>query len=147
MKKFFVIVLSIIIVSTASAQVKGGGHYYRGGERYFHPHARVIVGVGAGYYSPYYYPFYSFPPYCYGYWRPSRLELKIQDIQADYKDRIYSVRHDKSMSKSERKALIHQLKSDRELAIHDAQRNYYKSFDDSPGASGERRNGTVSDDK
>jgi hypothetical protein len=141
MKKLVVIVLSIIIVATASAQVKGGGHYYGGGGRYYHPHTRVIVGLGAGYYSPYYYyPFY--PPY-YGYARPSRLELKIEDIQADYRDRIYSARHDKSISKSERKATIRQLKSDRELAIRDAKRNYYKSYDNrspdnSSGASSER---------
>jgi hypothetical protein len=138
MKKIFVIVLSIMIVTAASAQVKGGGHYYRGGGRYYHPHTRVFVGLGAGYYSPYYYPFYPYPPYDYGYRRPSRLELKIEDIQADYKDRIYSVRHDKNISKSERKAMIHQLKSDRELAIHDAQRNYYKSYDNPPGTSSER---------
>ena len=138
MKKLFAIVLSITIVAIASAQAKGGGHYYGGGGRYYHPHTRVFVGVGGGYYSPYYYPFYPYAPYSYGYWRPSKLELKIQDIQADYKDRIYSVRHDKSISKSERKATIRQLKSDRELAIHDAQRNYYKSFDNSPGASNDR---------
>ena len=124
MKKLFVIVLSIMIVATASAQVKGGGHF-RGGGRYYHPHTRVIVGVGAGYYSPFYYPYY---PYSYGYpIRPSRLELKIEDIRADYKDRIYSVRHDRSLSKSERKEKIHQLKSDRDLDIRDAQSNYYKS--------------------
>ena len=137
MKKLFVIVLSMVIVATASAQMKGGGHYYKGGGRYYHPHTRIIVGLGAGYYSPYYYPFY-YPPYDYGYRRPSRLELKIEDIRADYQDRIYSVRHDKSMSKSERKATIRQLKSDRELAIHDAQRNYYKPYDNSPGSSNER---------
>jgi len=124
-----------MIVTSASAQYKGGGHYWGGG-RYYHPHTRVVVGLGAGYYSPYYFPFYS--PYDYGYWRPSRLELKIEDIQADYKDRIYSVRHDKSISKSERKAMIHQLKSDRELAIHDTQRNYYKSYENSPGVSREQ---------
>jgi hypothetical protein len=134
MKKLFVIVLSIMIVTAASAQIKGGGHYWTGG-RYYHPHTRVVVGLGAGYYSPYYFPFYS--PYD-GYWRPSRLELKIEDIQADYKDKIYSVRHDKSISKSERKAMIHQLKSDRELAIHDAQRSYYKSYENSPGVSREQ---------
>src|SRR5215510_15335426 len=117
MKKLFVIVLSIMIVATASAQVKGGGHYWGGG-RYYHPHTRVVIGLGTGYYSPYYYPYYLYPPYGYGYWRPSGLELKIEDIQADYKDRIYSVRHDKSISKSERKATIRQLKSERELAIH-----------------------------
>ena|ERR1043166_9383865 len=133
MKKLFVIVLSITIVTAVSAQVKGGGHYWGGG-RYYHPHTRVIVGVGAGYYSPFYYPYYPFYPYSYGYTaRPSRLQLKIEDIQADYKDRIYSVRHDKSMSKSERKEMIHQLKSDRELAIRDAERNYYQSPDDPQG--------------
>jgi hypothetical protein len=136
MKKIFVIVLSLVIVVGASAQVKGGGHYYRGGGRYYHPHTRLIVGLGGGYYSPYY-PFYP-PYYDYGYRGPSRLELKIEDIRADYKDRIYSVRHDKSISKSERKARIHELKSDRELAIRDAERNYYKSYDNSPGASSER---------
>jgi len=135
MKKLFVIVLSIMIMTAASAQYKGGGHY-SGGARYYHPPTRVFVGVGGGYYSPYYYPFY--PTYGNGYWRPSRLELKIEDIQADYKDRIYSVRHDKSISKSERKAIIRQLKSDRELAIHDAERNYYKSYDNSVGAYNER---------
>lgn len=127
MKKLFVIVLSMTVVIAASAQSKTGVRYWGGG-RYYRPHSRVIVGVGAGYYPYYYDPFYS-----YGYWggprfhRPSRLELRIEDIQADYKDRIYSARHDKSLSKSERKATIHQLRSDRDVAIRDAERNYYKS--------------------
>jgi hypothetical protein len=134
MKKLFVIVLSIMIVTAASAQVKGGGHYWGGG-KYYHPHTRVIVGVGSGYYSPFYYPYYPFYPYPYGYdVRPPGLQLKIKDIQADYKDRIYSVRHDRTISKSERKETIHQLKSDRDLAIRDAERNYYKSYDNNPGS-------------
>jgi len=129
MKKLFVIVLSMMVVIAALAQTKSGGHYWAGG-RYYRPHTRVIVGVGAGYYP--YYPYYS-PFYSYGYWggprfyRSTRLELKIEDIQADYKDRIYSARHDKAISKSERKATIRQLRSDRDLAIRDAERNYYKS--------------------
>ena len=81
MKKLFVIVISTMMVITAPAQYKGGGHYWGGG-RYYHPHTSVIVGVGAGYYSPYYYPFYPSPPYASGYWRPSRLELKFEDIRA-----------------------------------------------------------------
>src|SRR6185295_456258 len=138
MKKLFVVVLSTMMVITTSAQYKGGGHY-RGGGGYYHPHTRVIVGLGAGYYSPFYYPYYPFYPNTYGYpVRPSRLELKIEDIRADYKDRIYSVRHDKSLSKSERKGMIHQLKSDREMAIHDAQSNYYKSRENPPQVSPER---------
>jgi len=129
MKKLFVIVLSMTVVIAASAQYKGGVYNW-GGTRYYRPHTQVIVGVGAGYFPPYYY--YS-PLYPFGYWggahyyRPSRLELKIEDIQADYKDRIYSARRDRTISKSERKAMIHQLKSDRDLAIRDAERNYYKS--------------------
>src|SRR4030095_2408888 len=128
MKKLFVIALSMMVVIAASAQYKVSGHYW-GGARYYNPHTRVIVGVGAGYYPPYYYsPFYPF-----GYWggphyyRPSRLELKIEDIKADYQDRMYSARHDKTISSSERKATIRQLKSDRDLAVRDAERNYYKS--------------------
>jgi hypothetical protein len=59
MKKLFVIVLSMTVVIAASAQYKGSVHYWGGG-RYYRPHARVIVGVGADYYPPYYYsPFYS----------------------------------------------------------------------------------------
>ncbi|MFI5186046.1 MAG: hypothetical protein ACHQF0_04940 [Chitinophagales bacterium] len=124
MKKLFVILLSMIIVMSASAQVKyGGGHFYR-------PRTRVIVGVGAGFY-----PWYN--PYGYGYWgyplgypyyaRPSRLGLKIEDIRADYRDRIWSARHDKSLSRSERKKEVRQLKSERDAAIRDAERNYHRS--------------------
>ncbi|HEY2721392.1 MAG TPA: hypothetical protein VGI82_06695 [Chitinophagaceae bacterium] len=125
MKKLFVILLSMIIVLSASAQRKfGGGHYYR-------PRTRVVVGVGAGYYpygysygyGPWGYPYYGYP--LYG--RPSRLEMRIQDIRADYRDRIWSARHDKSIARSQRKKEIHQLKSERDAAIRDAERNYHRS--------------------
>lgn len=121
MKKIFVVILSMILVIGASAQHRGGGHYYR-------PHTRVIVGVGGGYYP--YSPFY---PYGYNYWnqpyfRPSGLELKIQDIKADYQDRIWSARHDDKLSRSERKQEIHRLKSERDQAVRDAERNYHRSY-------------------
>ena len=112
----------ILVISASAQHVRGGGHYYR-------PRTRVIVGVGAGYY-----PWY---PYGYGYWgypygyplyaRPSRLEMKIADIRADYRDKIWSARHDKSLSRSERKKEIHQLKSERDATIRDAERNYHRS--------------------
>jgi hypothetical protein len=124
MKKLVVILVSLMIVLTASAQRKfGGGHHY------YRPRTRVIVGVGG------YYPYYPVFPYSY-YWGspyyydrpPSRLELKIEDIRSDYKDRIWSVRHDSKLSKGERKREIRELKSERDQAIRDAERNYYKSY-------------------
>src|SRR5215813_11746208 len=121
MKKLFVILLSMMIVLGASAQGKYRGHYYR-------PRTRVVVGVGAGYY-----PWY---PYNYGYWgypyqyysRPSRLELKIQDIRADYRDRIWSARHDDKLSRSERKSEVRRLKSERDATIRDTERNYHNTY-------------------
>lgn len=112
----------MMIVMSVSAQRKyGGGHYYV-------PRTRVVVGVGAGYY-PWYSP-YGYLGYPYGYpfyGRPSRLELKVEDIRADYRDRIWSARHDKSLLRSERKKEVHQLKSDRDAAVRDAERNYHRS--------------------
>lgn len=123
MKKLFVILLSMVIVLGASAQGK-----YRGHVHYYRPRTRVIVGVGGGYY-----PWY---PYNYGYWgnpmgyynRPSRLELKLEDIRADYKDRIWSARHDDKLSRSERKKEVHRLKAERDATIRDAERNYHNTY-------------------
>jgi hypothetical protein len=128
MKKLLVVLLSMIVVITASAQHRGGRHfqprhYYH---HYYRPHTRIIVGLG-GYY-PYYplspYNYWGYPPY---YSRPSKLDLEIQDIRADYKDKIWSVRHDKNLSRKERKKEIHELKAERDQAIRDAERNYYLS--------------------
>ena len=124
MKKLFVILLSMIIMVSASAQHRyvASGHYYR-------PiRSRVIVSYGsypAYYYSPGFYDYGFYRPY---YYRPSRLALEIEDIQSDYNDRIWSVRHDDRLSKRERRMKIHQLKSDRDQAIRDAERNYYRSY-------------------
>jgi hypothetical protein len=121
MKKLFVILLSMILVITASAQHRYvRGHYYR---------PRTTVVISGGYYP--YYPAYHYN-YGYGsyrpYYRPSRLALEIEDIQSDYKDRIWSVKHDDRLSKRERKMKVHQLKSERDQAIRDAERNYYRSY-------------------
>ena len=108
------------MVISASAQHRyTGGHYYR-------PGTRVVVSYGAYYpYDPFYSPYWSYRPY---YYRPSRLALQIEDIQSDYKDRIWSAKHDDRLSKRERKIKVHQLKSQREQAIRDAERNYYRSY-------------------
>jgi hypothetical protein len=121
MKRMFVMLLSLAIVIAASAQKGIGTHYYR----YYRPRTSIVVSGGYGYYP--YYPMY----YDYGFWgqpyyrRPSKLTLQIEDIQSDYRDRIKSVRHDDGLTKRERKEKIRELKSERDMAVRDAERNYY----------------------
>jgi hypothetical protein len=130
MKKLFVIMISLALALGASAQrFHGGGGYHYGGPR-------VSVGIGAyapfypsyGFYSPY----YGYPrPYGYGSGygynsRPSKLSLKVEDIKNDYNDRIWSAKHDTSLSRKERKKLVHELRHERDDAVNDAKRNYYK---------------------
>jgi hypothetical protein len=127
MKTIVMVCLAVVITSAASAQ-----KYNR--SRYPHPRVRtsISVGIGSPYYSPYrspyYSPFYRSYPYYSApvYTRPSRLDNEIADIKADYNDRIWSVRHDKSISKSERKAEIRRLRSERDRAIRDAEYNYHR---------------------
>lgn len=122
MKKLLVLLVAVTLGIGASAQHRYiGRHYYR-------PRTTVIVSGG-------YYPYYA-SPYGYGYWgrpyyyysRPSRLALEIEDIQTDYQDRIWSVRHDDRLTKREKKLRIHQLKSERDQAIRNAERNSYRSY-------------------
>ncbi|MFL5787470.1 MAG: hypothetical protein ACJ748_05415 [Flavisolibacter sp.] len=125
MKKLLIILFALGLTVGASAQRYGHrGHYYRGGGVFVRP--RVYVGIGA--FAPYYgygYPYYSYPPMYSA--RPSRLEMQIEDIKADYKDRIWSVKHDRSLSHAERRSKVRELKHEREQAIYDARHNYYKS--------------------
>jgi hypothetical protein len=119
MKKLSIILLSLTIALSGFAQHRyAGRHYYR-------PRTTVVVSGG-------YYPYYPVQPYSYWgyrpYYRPSRLALEIEDIQSDYRDRIWSVRHDDRLTKKERKRKIHELKSDRDVAIRNAERNYYRSY-------------------
>ena len=130
MKKLMVIVVALGLAFGASAQ--RFGHGYGGGHVYVAP-PRVSVGIGLGYspfYSPYYAPFGYYP---YGYnnvysrpYRPTKLEMKIEDIKNDYKDKIYSAKHDTSLTRKERRQTVHQLRSERDQAINDLKRNYYK---------------------
>ncbi len=119
MKNLMIILFTLCITIAASAQ-----HY---GRVYVRP--RVIVGVGA--FSPYYgYGYYPWgvPPigYYYGQ-RITRLEAKIQNIRADYRDRIWSARHDKTLRRAQRRQEIRELKHERNEAIIEVKRNYYKT--------------------
>jgi hypothetical protein len=120
--------LSLALVVGASAQrVKGGGYHY------VHPRVTYVYGA----YSPFY-PYYGYGfgfspwgPYPYGYSpyaynRPSKLSLEIEDIKNDYKDKISSAKHDKSLTKQERKDTVRELKKERDQAIDDKKTNYYK---------------------
>jgi hypothetical protein len=121
MKKLLIIAVSLGLAIGASAQrFHGVGGFYGG--------PRVVVGVGyAPFYSPFYNPYYPFGVYPYGYaHRPSKLDLKIQDIKNDYNDRIWSVKHDKSLTGKERRHQVHLLKQERDRDIQDAKLNYYK---------------------
>jgi hypothetical protein len=119
MKTILMLCAAFVITASASAQKTGSYRY---------PQSRVHTSIGVGIGSPYYSPFYRPYPY-YGtpiYSRPTRLENEIADIKADYNDRIWSAKHDKFLSKSERKNEIRRLKSERDRAIRDAEYNYHR---------------------
>ncbi|GAC1451725.1 MAG: hypothetical protein NVSMB7_14360 [Chitinophagaceae bacterium] len=134
MKKLMVIVVALGLAMGASAQRfgHGGGREFGGGHVYIAP-PRVAIGIGG--YSPFYSPFgyypYAYPPYEYNneynnYARPSKLQMQVEDIKSDYNDKIWSARHDDSITRKEKRKVIHQLKNERDKAIYDAKRNYYK---------------------
>ena len=132
MKKIMVMMIVLGMGLGASAQRFGHGGFIGGARVYAVP--RVSVGVGLGYspfYSPYgYYP-YGYYPYGSnnGYartYRPSKLQIEIEDIRNDYSDKIYSAKHDDSLTRKERRREVHELKVQRDKAITDAKRNYYK---------------------
>ena len=118
MKTILIICIALAVTTGAAAQ-KYGRHGYS------HPVVRTHIGIGIGYsplYSPYAYPYYGGNIYR----RPTRLENEIADIKAEYKDKIWSAKHDKSLSRSERKKEIHDLKVERDKALLDAEYNFHR---------------------
>lgn len=128
MKKILAILLTLAMVSGVSAQRHGGG--IRGG---YGGGTRVIVSAGGFYPFGAYYGFgmpfgYGYPygnPYGYSY-RPSRLDMQIEDIKHDYDDKIASARADDSLSRKERRNEVKALKRERDNTIFQAKKNYYK---------------------
>jgi hypothetical protein len=120
-----------MIVSLGLAMSVSAQKIHRGYHSYRQP--RVVVSLGAyGPLYPYYgyglpYPYYGYPsPYMYGH-RPTRLEMQLQSIRDDYKDRIYSARHDRSLTHRQRREVIRQLKKERDREIENLRSSYYKS--------------------
>ncbi|MFI5156224.1 MAG: hypothetical protein ACHQEM_08560 [Chitinophagales bacterium] len=127
MKKLFLILFLAGISLGSFAQHGSTTRVY-----YYHP--RVFVGLGA--YSPFYpyygigygigyVPYFGYPPYGYPN-RASKMELQVEDIHNDYRDKIKSAKSDKSISKQERKEIVKKLKTERNQAIDDLKKNYYK---------------------
>lgn len=140
-KRLFFLVFSLGLAYGASAQrgfahggvAVGHGGFYHGG--YAYPRTYVGVGFGLGYplgwgfgypygwYGPWYAPY---PPYYYGYgMMPNQLELQIRDIKSDYDAQIKDVKHDKALSRKERRDKVNQLKIDRDNAIVQARHDYF----------------------
>jgi hypothetical protein len=134
MKRILVLLFSIGLAFGASAQrghIAGGGFYHGGGRVIVAP--RAYVGVGFGYGYPWGYPYGwfgpwygAYPPYYYGYGAmPNQLELQIQDIRKDYDQQIKDVKHDKSLTRQERRQKVDGLKAEREQTIVDARHDYF----------------------
>jgi hypothetical protein len=132
MKKLIIIALLAGAALGASAQhsrVVSGGTY-----------KRVYIVRPQIVYSPFYSPFgyYGYPffyspfgynpyyPYGMVYNHPTQLQKKEDDIRADYQDRIYSVRHDSSLSSEEKRKTVRDLKKQRKQDIKDLVENYHR---------------------
>lgn len=127
MKKIIVILLLAVTVQGASAMVPNSPvRGFHGGGIY---HPRTTVVLGGGFYSPYFSPFYYGYPYPYTAvpYQPTKLDIQVADIKNEYADKIESVRLDKDLTGKERRAQVREFRRERDRAVLEAKRNYYKS--------------------
>lgn len=126
MKTTIMAAILALTVSAAFAKVPVGPGIKGGG--YYRPRTTVIVG--GGFYSPFYSPFgyYDYPYYPYATvpQRPTKLDMEVNDIKNDYADKIASVRLDRSLTGKERRTQIRAFRRERDNAVLEAKRNYYK---------------------
>ncbi|HXS55404.1 MAG TPA: hypothetical protein VN726_04710 [Hanamia sp.] len=137
MKKIIIVMLSLTLAITASAQ-----RVSHGGGRISHvPVTRVYISpysYGFGYGFPYFgYPYYGYgafgyPPYGYGYpsnYRrmPYQLNMQIETIKSDYQNQIKAARKDKTVSHAQRRKNIRALKDQRDKDIVTAKMDYIHS--------------------
>lgn len=130
MKQIIAMLAGLAITMGAMAYPIHGGGIGRGGA------SHTVVVVRPSYYGGFgYRPLYSSwgynslysPYYGYGYApRPSKLDLNIAQINNDYSEQIADVRHDKSLSGSERRSQIRDLRHDRDNSVIEAKRDYYQ---------------------
>lgn len=122
MKKLVIIMVAVLLTMGATAQ-KHGGITVR---------PRTYVIVGGGFYSPFYSPFYNpwnYPGYYRNtfHYRPTKLDMQVADIKNDYSDKIWSARHDNSLTRKERRQEVRRLKLERDKVIMDAKMNYHRT--------------------
>ena len=130
MKKLVVALAFLGLVVSASAQKS-----VRSPIRNPRPPQKVVVVRSYPPFSPYYgygRSFYGYPPFGFDYGyryqnRPTRLDLKVEDIKNDYQDRIWSVRHDDDLSRKEKRKKVQELRYNRDKEIIDLRKNYHRT--------------------
>ena len=114
------------------------------------------------YYSyPYYgypyfdYPYYGYPYYGYPFWNKSShnstreiqysLSLQIHSIRMDYRNKIKQVRHDNSLSHSQKVQKIDSLKNERSQSIIDAEKDFANQLNKNNQNAGIKNNQNTDD--
>ncbi|HEX8334355.1 MAG TPA: hypothetical protein VF622_17160 [Segetibacter sp.] len=88
---------------------------------------------GYGFRSPFYRPFYNsgfYQPRVIEY-TPTELQLQIDDVENEFDYKISSIRRDKSIPGKERRQKIRDLRHQREDAIIEAKKSYFKKDNNS----------------
>jgi hypothetical protein len=140
MKKLVVILVALGLTFGASAQSKRSGGVGPV------PGKKVVIIRSYPPFSPFYgygRPYYGYPPFRYSPFyspfgfgfdnayryqnRPTKLDLRIEDIKNEYQDRIASVRQSDELSRKEKRQKVQELKNSRDKEINETRKNYYKS--------------------
>lgn len=124
MKKIVIIIVSFVLASGAVSAQKVV-------VRPVHVVPRIVYYPRPYFYNPYFYTGFNYGWYNRSvyYNHPTKMEKQIQDIENDYSDRISSVRADDNLSGKERRIKIRELRHERDQAISDFKKNYYKQFE------------------
>jgi len=129
MKKLIIIMLALSMVTAATAQKTTVSYKPYQSRVYVRPHT-TFASVGFHpFYRPWYYgynPYFATATFYRHESRPTKLDLQIEDINNDYDDKIWSVRHNDQLSGKEKRKEIHNLKSERDDAVTNAKKNYYQ---------------------
>lgn len=129
MKKILIMMIALTLSAGVFAQ-KGG---FRGHSVRVYTYVTPAFGYGFNYGYPFFgYPYFGYPfaygPYSYAYGPASsyKLNAQISAVKSEYRYKIKAARKDKSVSSTQRKQNVLQLKSERENAISNVQKNYYQ---------------------
>ena len=129
MKKILIMMIALTLSAGVFAQ-KGG---FRGHSVRVYTYVTPAFGYGFNYGYPLFgYPYFGYPygygmyPYAYGPMTSYKLNAQINAVKSEYRYKIKAARKDKSVSRAQRKQNVLQLKSERENAIGNVQKNYYQ---------------------